>query len=393
MTFTPGPLTIQGVNLGSTALGYALRSGSGAPVQVSFAGQFASASNPGAGWQAIAAVASGSGYELYWRNGNRPTSQYARWSLSSSGAVRSTAMLTPLEFFQLERSLDADLDRDGSTGLAYTAGSTTISGVNLGSTALGYALRSGSGAPVQVSFAGQLASASNPGSGWQAIAAAASGSGYELYWRNGNSPTSQYARWSLSSSGAVLSSTILTPLEFFQTERSLDSDLNRDGITGLAYTAGSTTMSGVNLGSNALGYALRSGSGVPVQVTFSGKVASASNPGAGWRATAAVASGSGYELYWRNANTYQYSSWSLSSSGALTTSALLSPSQFVGREASLNADLNQDGLIVRLATSSTPSYEDILRTGFGTSKTATSLSGLDKSSFYFDGREWVTRDY
>jgi hypothetical protein len=118
MTFTPGPLTIQGVNLGSTALGYALRSGSGVPVQVSFAGQFASASNPGAGWQAIAAVASASGYELYWRNGNGPTSPYARWSLSSSGSVRSSAMLTPLEFFQLERSLDADLDRDGSTGLA-----------------------------------------------------------------------------------------------------------------------------------------------------------------------------------------------------------------------------------------------------------------------------------
>jgi hypothetical protein len=281
----------------------------------------------------------------------------------------------------------------GPQAMTFTPGPLTIQGVNLGSTALGYALRSGSGVPVQVSFAGQFASASNPGAGWQAIAALASGSGYELYWRNGNSPASQYARWSLNSSGAVSSSATLTPLEFFQTERNLDTDLNRDGITGLAYSTGSTTISGVNLGSNALGYALRSGSGVPVQVSFAGKVASASNPGAGWRATAAVASGSGYELYWRNANTYQYSSWSLNSSGALTTSALLSPSQFVKREASLNADLNQDGLIGRLATSSTPSYEDFLRTGFGTYKTGSSLYGLDKSSFYFDGREWVTRDY
>jgi hypothetical protein len=395
MTFIPGPLTIDGVNLGSNALGYALRSGSGSPIQVTFPGNVASASNPGAGWRAIAAIASGSGYELYWRNGG--TSQYARWSLSSTGAVSSSAMLTAQQFFQTERSLDRDLDQDGITGLAYTAGSTTIDGVNLGSNALGYALRSGSGSPIQVTFSGNVASASNPGAGWRAIAAIASGSGYELYWRNGG--TSQYARWSLSSTGAVSSSAMLTPQQFFQTERSLDRDLDRDGITGLAYTAGSTTIDGVNLGSNALGYALRSGSGSPIQVTISGNVASASNPGAGWRAIAAVGSGSGYELYWRNGGTSQYASWILSSTGVLTSSALLSSTQFVRRETNLNADLDQDGVIGSPPAPATnynsfySSYQDALLSGQGTFRPGTSYLGLGKESFYLDGREWVGRGY
>jgi hypothetical protein len=277
--------------------------------------------------------------------------------------------------------------------MTFTPGPLTIEGVNLGSTALGYALRSGSGTPVQVTFSGQVASALNPGGGWQAISAVSSGSGYELYWRNGNSATSQYARWSLSSAGAFSSGAMLTPLEFFQKESSLDVDLNRDGITGLSYTAGSTTINGLNLGSTALGYALRSGSGTPVQVTFSGQVASALNPGGGWQAISAVSSGSGYELYWRNGNTFQYARWTLSSSGAFASSALMSPTQFVQLEASRNADLNKDGLIGRLSESFAPFYEEALRTGFGTSRPGRGFFDLNRSAFYFDGREWVTRDY
>jgi hypothetical protein len=62
-------------------------------------------------------------------------------------------------------------------------------------------------------------------------------------------------------------------------------------------------------------------------------------------------------------------------------------------EATLNADLNMDGVIGSLSTSSTPSYEDALRTGFGTYKPGRPVFDLNRSAFYFDGREWVTRDY
>ena len=379
--------TVGNVQFGTTQLGYSLKNGNSSPLSITNAGAVAAAAG---GWSALAAAAAGSGYDLYWKNIN---GTYAKWSLNSSAALTSGAFISSADFLQAETSLAADLDRDGITGLTYTAGSSTINGVNLGSTALGYALRRGSEVPFQVSNAGQFASALNPGGGWQAISAVSSGSGYELYWRKGNGATSQYARWSLSGTGALGSAAMLSPLEFFLKEQSLGVDLNQDGITGLTYTAGSSTINGVNLGSTALGYALRRGSEVPFQVSNAGQPASALNPGGGWQAISAVSSGSGYELYWRNGNTFQYARWNLSNTGVLTSSSLLSPSQFVRLEASLNADLNMDGVIGSLSTSSTPSYEDALRTGFGTYKPGRSVFDLNRSAFYFDGREWVTRDY
>jgi len=44
-------------------------------------------------------------------------------------------------------------------------------------------------------------------------------------------------------------------------------------------------------------------------------------------------------------------------------------------------------------SSSTSFYDDALRTGFGTSRPGTDLSGLSKTSFVMDGREWVSRDF
>ena len=38
--------------------------------------------------------------------------------------------------------------------------------------------------PISVTFAGGKASPSNPGSGWGAVAAAPSASGFTFYWRN-----------------------------------------------------------------------------------------------------------------------------------------------------------------------------------------------------------------
>ena len=54
--YTPGPTTINGVNLGSTSQAYALRQGSAAPLQVTYPGGSASANNPGNNWSAVAAA-------------------------------------------------------------------------------------------------------------------------------------------------------------------------------------------------------------------------------------------------------------------------------------------------------------------------------------------------
>ncbi|MFN9695579.1 MAG: hypothetical protein ACK550_17580, partial [Synechococcaceae cyanobacterium] len=205
-------------------------------------------------------------------------------------------------------------------------------------TSLGYALRNGGGAPIQITFPGGNASASNPGSGWGATAISGSATGYNLYWRNSGS--GEVVVWELNSSGAYSSGLLLSAAQLNNEEYSLSRDLNNDG-----YIAGATTNKGVNLGSTSLGYALRNGGGSPIQITFPGGNASASNPGSGWGATAISGSATGYNLYWRNSGSGDVVLWQLNSGGAYTSGQLLSSSQLINEEAALNTDLNGDAII------------------------------------------------
>jgi ELWxxDGT repeat protein len=243
----------------------------------------------------------------------------------------------------LENSTDYVLSAQSSAAAVilnddpdYSFGPITINGVNLGSTSLGYALRNSGGAPIQVTYPSGNASASNPGNGWNAVAAAPSGSGYSFYWRN--STSAQLAFWSLDSTGAYTSGYLLTESQVFAEEAKLNLDLNGDG-----YSSGPTTINGLNLGTTSLGYALRSAGAAPIQITYPGGNASASNPGSGWSAVAAAAFGSGYALYWRHSGSGQTARWDLNSSGAYSSGYLLSASQLISEEASLNLDVNGDG--------------------------------------------------
>ena len=102
--------TVGSVQFGNTQLGYAIKNGSSAPLSITNAGVVAAASG---GWSAIAASASGSGYDLFWKN---TTGTYAKWTLNSSAALASGALLSTADFLQVETRLAADLDGDGKTG-------------------------------------------------------------------------------------------------------------------------------------------------------------------------------------------------------------------------------------------------------------------------------------
>jgi serralysin len=285
-------------------------------------------------WQMLAAERVNGQNQILWRN--NPGQFLHLWNLDLNWNWQSsygTIALASRAAADLEASFEVDVDGDG-----FRTGPTTIQRVNLGSTNLGYALQSGSGAPIQITYPGGHASASNPGNGWIAVAGAASGSGYAFYWRN--SASGQTARWDLNSSGAYTTGTLLSASQLLREEASLNVDLNGDG-----YTAGPTTINGVNLGSTSQGYALLSGSGVPLQVTYPGGNASASNPGNGWSAVAAAASGSGYAFYWRNSGTGQTARWDLNSAATYQSGALLSASQLIAEEVAIHADLNADGII------------------------------------------------
>jgi ELWxxDGT repeat protein len=384
LPYTPGSITINGVNLGTTSGGYALRDASATQLQITYPGGNASASNPGSGWSAVAAAPSsgGSAYALYWRNSD--SGQTARWDLNSSGAYTSGYLLSAAQLISEEANLNLDLNGDG-----YTSGARTISGVNLGTTSLGYALRNGSSTPIQVTYPGGNASSSNPGAGWSAVAAAPSptGGGFAFYWRNRGS--GQTARWDLNSSGAYSSGTLLSAAQLISEEANLNLDLNGDG-----YTSGLTTFNGVNLGSTALGYALRNGSSTPIQVTYPGGNASSSNPGAGWSAVAAAPSptGGGFAFYWRNSGSGQAARWDLNSSGAYTSGTLLSAAQLISEEANLNLDLNGDGYTSGARTINgvnlgSTSLGYALRSGTGSPIQVTYPGGIASASN--PGNNWV----
>ncbi|MEI6615757.1 MAG: hypothetical protein WCL59_04180, partial [Cyanobium sp. ELA507] len=181
-------------------------------------------------WVTVAAAAAGSGYQLYWKNA--VTAQYARWNLTPSGDLVSSAYVSLADLYSAETSLGADVDRDGITGLPFDKGPVSINGVNLGTTPFGYALQPSSGPPIPITFVGQYASASNPGQNWLAIASAPSASGYDLFWKN--STTFQYARWALNGLGSLTSSTLLSSSQLAEAEVSIAYDLNGNGIIGLA---------------------------------------------------------------------------------------------------------------------------------------------------------------
>ena len=337
LSFTPGSSSSRGVNLGFTSEGdYALKKGTDFPIPITFGGKFASASKPGLGWTAVVATPSGSDYKLFWRN----TSSFGCWILDSTGALSSSSTLGDADLFREESDANADINGDGRIGIEYTPGSTTINGVNLGSNPLGYAIKNGAAAPLQISFSGQLASASNPGAGWTPIAAAAATSGYDLYWKN--SITSQFVRWNLNSTGALTTGTLLSSANLYAAESSLNADLDKDGITGLPFIAGTATIKGVNLGTTPLGYGIKVATSPAIPVTVSGQNASASNPGSGWNALAAAPSANGFQLYWKNVNTNQFARWNLGSSGTMTSASLLTQADIFSAETSLNFDLNND---------------------------------------------------
>ena len=237
----------------------------------------------------------------------------------------------------------------------YAPGASSIAGVNLGRTSLGYALRVADAEPIQVVYPYGYASADNPGNGWSAVAAIPTANGFALYWRtNNNGPT---ARWDLDAHGVYTSGFLLSAQQLNHEEASVNLDLNGDG-----YIAGPRSIAGVNLGSTSMGYALRNGGATPLQVSYFGLNAAANNPGDGWIACAASTSNSGYGLYWRNSNTGQTVRWQLNSSGAYTSGSVLSLDQVIREEAKLNTDLNDDGIIgVRLGSSA--AAELVLNTG------------------------------
>jgi hypothetical protein len=236
-----------------------------------------------------------------------------------------------------------DLNGDSSTGLIFSAGLVSIGSVTLGSNQVGYAIKDGAASPIQFSFSGQLASSSSPGAGWSAIAAAATSTGYEIFWKN--AVTGQDARWVLDARGNYSSGALLSTPELLLAENRLNTDLNKDSITGVGIlNTFTSTINGLSLGNTSFGYALQSGTNSAIPISLFGQLVSASNPGSGWSTIAATSSSTGYDLYWKNAVSGQFARWNLNSNGAYTSGGLLSNLELINAESSIGFDLTGNGI-------------------------------------------------
>ncbi|MFZ0407347.1 MAG: CAP domain-containing protein [Cyanobium sp.] len=245
-SFSPAK-TIGTIQFGSSQLGYALKNGSNPLLSITNAGAVATEAG---GWSAIAAATAGSGYDLYWKNAN---GTYAKWILNSSAALTSGSVISTSDFLQAETNLATDLDGDGKTGFSFLP-SSTIGNIQFGSTQFGYAFKDGTASPIQITYPtpsnpNQIASPSSPGANWVAVAAAAAGSAYSLYWKN--SVTLQFARWTLNASGLLTSSATLTSDQLYAEESSLNFDLDADGSIGLTLTPSPSSTSTIYSGSFA----------------------------------------------------------------------------------------------------------------------------------------------
>jgi serralysin len=136
------------------------------------------------------------------------------------------------QFLAEESNLNQDINGDSITGISSTS---EIGNITLFTTPSSYSLDTNPLDPlllVPITYLGNQVSATNPGSGWTTIAAAADpNGGFDIYWKN--TLTNTYAMWDLNSSGVFLSSSILNATQLLAQESSLAFDLNRDGSVGV----------------------------------------------------------------------------------------------------------------------------------------------------------------
>jgi serralysin len=143
-----------------------------------------------------------------------------------------------------ETSFNQDLNGDGVTGLTTTVIQTdtnAFGSVSLTQIADRYYLYSSSGSGPALQQNGAYVVVGQLGSGWTAIGAALTTSGYEIAWKETGADA--YKVWTTDSSGNYLfdSGAALsgTSYQVESLERSFNQDLNGDGVIGPLPTAAS----------------------------------------------------------------------------------------------------------------------------------------------------------
>ena len=304
-------------------------------------------------WTPVGGEATGSGYEVAWKDTS--SGRYTVWTTDSIGNyLTNTADFasTSATLASVETKFQQDLNGDGVIGA--TATTATIEAV--GSTSLvkvssNYYLNpvaGGSGPPLKFNgtdfVSGQFGT-------WTPIGAEATGSGYEVAWKDTSS--GRYTVWTIDSNGNYLTNTADvagTSATLASVETKFQQDLNGDGIIGAAAATAATieafgSTSLVKVGSDYYLNPVAGGSGPSLK--FNG-VAFVSGQFGTWTPIGAEATSSGYEVAWKDTSSGRYTVWTIDSNGNYLTSiadVAGTSATLASAETKFQQDLNGDGTI------------------------------------------------
>jgi serralysin len=212
-----------------------------------------------------------------------------------------------------------------------------------------YADSSGSGPSLK--YAGMDVVVGEFGAWMPTGAAAITGGGYEVAWKNGSAD--QYVVWNIDGSGNLssLATGVVSGSDYAleSLEPSFKLDLNSDGLIGPPKTviSDNATTSLTEVGTHFFLYADSSGSGPSLK--YAGMDVVMGEFGAWMPIGAATMAGGGYEVGWKNGSADQYTVWNTDGSGNFTSDTIGivsgTSTTLETLEPSFKLDLNGDGNI------------------------------------------------
>ncbi len=265
----------------------------------------------GGAWAPIAAVKTGNGYEVAWRDAS--ANEYTVWNTDLNGDYTSSAtgVLSGASYAleDLELSFGEDLNGDGTTGPTTTSIGTNGS---LAQVANQYALESGGTIQAWVESQGSPITAVS-GATWAPVGAAQTGNGYEVAWRDASA--NEYTVWNTDLNGDYTTSATGVLTGSSQELEAVEGYFG-EHFAGAGTPTSATPINGITPIGNL--FELTPGGGTGPLLEDQGSVITS---GGAWAPVMAAKTGNGYEVAWANASAHEFTVWNTDLNGDYTSSA------------------------------------------------------------------------
>ncbi|MEM7633294.1 MAG: M10 family metallopeptidase C-terminal domain-containing protein [Pseudomonadota bacterium] len=304
---------------------YQISDGTGAPVILTYGGGDVGPTSL-AGWSAIQAEATASGFTVLWHHTD---GRYVVWQTDAAGNYLSSAIQDAESLDDIEVMFAADLNGNGGIGVIESNGAYSLSLDGSGA----YQISNGVATPINLEYNG---SAVGPATlaGWSALQAEANDTGFAVLWQHTDG---RYVVWQTDAEGVYQSSYSLEESALGQVEELFATDLDGDG--GLAIIEDNGTYQLAVNGNGA--YEASDGAGAPVVFEYGGADVTPTTF-AGWSAIQAEANDNGFAILW-NHDDGRYVVWQTDTNGVYQSSYSLDQSELGSIETLFAADLDGDG--------------------------------------------------